>query len=82
MQTFYRVSKGEQEAAAMVVEAECKRLLWNLWHEAWLQAVQDYYASTNIKRAKKKCRGMFLSRDKYLSVIIPILKALNLVFLI
>ena len=65
----------------MVVEAECKRLLQNLRHEARVQAVRDY-ASQGIWRAKKKCRGKFLSREKYLAVIIPILKALNLVFLI
>ena len=66
----------------MVVEAECKRLLQNLRHEARVQAVRDYYASQGIRRAKKKCRSKFLSREKYLAVIIPILKALNLVFLI
>ena len=66
----------------MVVETECKRLLQNLRHEARVQAVRDYYASKGIRRAKKKCRAKFLSRDKYLAVIIPILKALNLVFLI
>ena len=66
----------------MVVETECKRLLQNLRHEARVQAVRDYYASKGIRRAKKKCRGKFLSREKYLAVIIPILKALNLVFLI
>ena len=66
----------------MVLEAECKRLLQNLWHEARVQAVQDYYASQGIRRAKKKCCSNFLSREKYLSIIIPILKALNLVFLI
>ena len=66
----------------MVVENECKRLLHNLKHKARVQAVRDYYASQGIRRAKKKCRSKFLSRDKYLSAIIPILKALNLVFLI
>ena len=66
----------------MVFEAECKRLLQNLWHVARVQAVRDYYASQGITMAKKKCRSKFLSREKYLSVITPILKALNLVFLI
>ena len=66
----------------MVLEAECKRLLQNLWHEARVQAVRDYYASKGIRRAKKKCRGKFLSREKYLAVIIPILKDLYLVSLI
>ena len=66
----------------MVVETECKRLLQNLWHVARVQAVRDYYASKGIRRAKKKCRDKFMSREKYLAVIIPILKALNLVFLI
>ena len=53
----------------MVVETECKRLLQNLWHEARVQAVREYYASTNIRRAKKKCRGKFLSKEKYMQVI-------------
>ena len=53
----------------MVLEAECKRLLQNLRHEARLQAVRDYYASTNIKRAKKKCHGKYLSKEKYMKVI-------------
>ena len=53
----------------MVVEAECKRLLQNLRHEARVQAVRDYYVSTNIKRAKKKCRAKYLSKEKYMKVI-------------
>ena len=52
----------------MVVEAECKRLLQNLRHEAQVQAVRDYYASKGIRRAKK-CRGKFLSKEKYMQVI-------------
>ena len=60
----------EHEAdAAMVLEAECKHLLQNLWHKVRVQAVQDYYASTNIRRQKKKCRVKYLSRDKYMKVI-------------
>ena len=66
----------------MVVKTECRRLLQNLRHEARVQAVRDYYASKGIRRAKKKCHNKFLSREKYLVAIIPILKALNLVFLI
>ena len=53
----------------MVVEAKCKRLLQNLRHEARVQAVRDYYALTNIKRAKKKCRAKYLSKEKYMRVI-------------
>lgn len=53
----------------MVVKAECKHLLQNLWHEAWVQAVRDYYASTGIKRSKMKCRDKFLSKEKYMKVI-------------
>ena len=63
------VSDREQEAACMVVETECKRLLQNLRHEARVQAVRDYYASTNIRRAKKKCHDKFLSKEKYMQVI-------------
>ena len=47
----------------MVVEAECKRLLQNLRHEAQVQAVRDYYTSKGIRRGKKKCRGKFLSKE-------------------
>ena len=53
----------------MVVENECKRLLQNLRHEARVQAVQDYYASKGIRRAKKKCHGKFLSKEEYMQVI-------------
>ena len=53
----------------MVLEAECKRLLQNLRHEAWVQSIRDYYASTNIRREKKKCRAKYLSKDKYMKVI-------------
>ena len=55
--------------AARVLETECKRLLQNLWHEARVQAVRDYYASTNIRRAKKKCHRKYLSKEKYMKVI-------------
>ena len=63
------VSEGEQETACMVVENECKRLLQNLRHEARVQAVRDYYASKGIRRGKQKCRGKFLSKEKYMQVI-------------
>ena len=53
----------------MVVEAECKRLLQNLRHEARVKCVRDYYTSSNIKRDKKKCRAKYLSKDKYMRVI-------------
>ena len=53
----------------MVVKAECKHLLQNLWHEARVQAVREYYASTNIRRQKKKCHDKYLSKDKYMKVI-------------
>ena len=69
MQTFYRCLEEDEPDAAMVLEAECKRLLQNLWHDARVHAVQDYYASTNIRRAKKKCRGKYLSKEKYMKVI-------------
>ena len=53
----------------MVLEAECKRLLQNTWHEARVPAIQDYYTSTNIRREKKKCRLEYLSKEKYMTVI-------------
>ena len=53
----------------MVVESECKRLLQNLLHEARVQAVRDYYALKGIRRAKKKRRMKFLSKEKYMQVI-------------
>jgi hypothetical protein len=69
LQTFYKCVEGEEEAAAMVIEAECKRLLQNLRHKARPQAVRDYYASIGIKMSKTKCRTKFLSKDKYMKVI-------------
>ena len=69
MQTFYRCEEGYEEDAAHVIENVCKRLLQNLWHEARVQAVRDYYALTNIRRAKKKCRRKYLSKEKYMKVI-------------
>ena len=75
MQTFYRCEEGYEEDAANVIQNVCKRLLQNLRHEARVQAVRDYYASTNIRRAKKKCRAKYLSKEKYMKVI---LKALYL----
>ena len=69
MQTFYRCEEGYEEDAAHVIENVCKRLLQNLRHEARVQAVRDYYASKGIRRAKKKCRGKFLSKEKYMKVI-------------
>ena len=69
MQTFYRCLEEHEADAAMVLEAECKRLLQNLRHEARVQAVRDYYASKGIRRAKSKCRGKFLSKEKYMQVI-------------
>ena len=54
---------------ARVLEAECKCLLQNTRHEARVQAIRDYYASTNIRREKKKCYIKYLSKDKYMKVI-------------
>ena len=69
MQTFYGVAEEHEAEAARVLEAECKRLLQNLQHEARVQAVRYYYALTNTRRAKKKCRGKYLSKEKYMKVI-------------
>ena len=69
LQTFYRVAEEHEAEAARVLEAECKSLLQNLRHEARVQAVRDYYASTNIRRAKQKCRSKHLSKEKYMKVI-------------
>ena len=69
MQTFYRCLEEHEADAAMVLEAECRRLLQNLRHEARVQVVRDYYASTNIRRQKKKCRLKYPSEDKYMKVI-------------
>jgi len=69
LQTFYRVAEEHEAEAARVLEAECKRLLQNLRHEARVQAVRDYYALNNIRRPKKKCRLKYLSKEKYMKVI-------------
>ena len=69
MQTFYRCLEEHEADVAMVLEAECKRLLQNLRHGTRVQAVRDYYASTNIRRARKKCRAKYLSKEKYMKLI-------------
>jgi hypothetical protein len=69
LQAFYRVAKGQEEAAARVIETECRRLLQNRRHEARTQAIRDYYASTGIRRSKTKCRGKYQSKEKYMKVI-------------
>ena len=69
MQTFYRCVDGQEEAAARVIDNECRRLLQNFWHEARTQAIRDYYASTGIRRKKEKCRVKYLSKEKYMKLI-------------
>ena len=68
MQTFYRVAEEHEAETARVLEAECKCLLQNLRHEARVQAVRYYYASTGIKRSKMKWCDKFLSKEKYMKV--------------
>ena len=75
MQTFYRCEEGYEEEAGNVIANVYKRLLQNLWHEARVQAVRDYYAGRGIKKPKQECRDKFLSKEKYMKVI---LKALYL----
>ena len=75
MQTFNRCEEGYEEDAAHVIENVCKRLLQNLWHEARVQAVRDYYALRGIKKPKPACLEKLLSKEKYMKVI---LKALYL----
>ena len=75
MQTFYRCEEGYEEEAANVNKNVCKCLLQNLWHEARVQAVRDYYASRGIKNTKPACHEKFLSKEEYMKVI---LKALYL----
>ena len=73
MQTFYRCEEGYEEEAANVIENVCKRLLQNLRHEARVQAVRDYYALRGIKKPKQECRDKFLSKEKYMKVILKAL---------
>ena len=69
LQTFYRCAEGQEEAAARVIDNECRRLLGNFRHEARTQAVRDYFASAGIRRKKEKCRVKYLSKEKYMKVI-------------
>ena len=73
MQTFYRCEEGYEEEAANVIENVCKSLLQNLRHEARVQAVRDYYATRGIKKTKPACREKFLSKEKYMKVILKAL---------
>ena len=75
MQKFYRCEEGYEEEAADVIDKVCKRLLQNLRHEVRVQAVRDYYVGRGIKKPKQECRDKFLSKEKYMKVI---LKALYL----
>ena len=65
--------EGYEEGVEKVIHAECRRLLQNLWHEARVQAVRDYYASRGIKKTKPACRENFLSKDEYMKVILKAL---------
>ncbi|KAI4997138.1 hypothetical protein ZWY2020_052480 [Hordeum vulgare] len=67
-QTFYRCEDGYEEEASKVLEAECRRLLQNLRHEARPRAIRDYYATRGIKKQKKDCRGKFLKKEQYMKV--------------
>ena len=69
LQTFYRCEDGYEEAAARVLEVECRRLLQNLRHEARPQAIRDYYATRGIKKQKKDGRGKFVKKEQYMKVI-------------
>jgi hypothetical protein len=69
LQTFYRCEEGYEEAAAKLIDYECRRLLQNLRHEARVQAVRDYYASQRIKKAKSSSRRKFLDKEQYMKVI-------------
>ena len=53
----------------MVIEAECRRLLQNLRHEARVQAVRDYYTSRRIRKEKSTCRGKKMEKEHYMKVI-------------
>ena len=68
MQKLYRCEEGYEEEAANVIDNVCKRLLQNLRHEAWVQAVRDYYASRGIKKTTPACREKFLSKEEYMKV--------------
>ena len=70
MQTFYRCEEGYEEEAANVIDNVCKRLLQNLWHEARVQAVRDYYAARGINKTKPACREKFLGKEEYMKVIL------------
>ena len=54
---------------AKVLEAECRRLLQNLRHEARPRAIRDYYATRGIKKQKKECRRKYLKKEEYMKVI-------------
>ena len=69
MQTFYRCEEGYEEAAAKVIDAECRCLPQNLWHESGPQAVRDYYATRGIKKDKPLCHEKFLKKHEYMKVI-------------
>ena len=66
MQTFYRCEEGYKEAAAKVIEAECRCLLRNMRHEAATKVIE---AKRGVKKTKAECRAKYLKKEKYLMVI-------------
>jgi hypothetical protein len=57
-----------EPAAQKNLEKEIVRLLTNTRHEMRVQCVRDWYAKKGVKKAKKKCRKVFLKKDEYLEV--------------
>ena len=49
-----------EEVAKKTLKKECVRLLTNTRHEMRVQCVRDWYAKKGVKKAKKKCRKVFL----------------------
>ena len=66
---LYRCEDGYEEEAVKVLEAECRRLLQKLRHEARPQAIRDYYATRGIKKQKKDSHGKFRKKEQYMKVI-------------
>src|SRR3954464_2005515 len=62
------VLRRMEPAAQKNIEKEIVRLLSNTRHEMHVQCVRDWYAKKGVKKAKKKCRKVFLKKEEYLEV--------------
>ena len=64
VQDFFTCEEGKADQAVRVQEAVCKNHLKDLYHEARIQAIRDYYADVHGESIKKpQIRQIMNSRE-------------------